>query len=340
MQKTLAEIAALINGELIGDGGIVIKGLNGIREAAVGEITFVANAKYAPLINKTQASAVICPRDLTVTDKPVIRTDDPTAAFASIMPVFSDPETYLFTGVHPSAQISDGAILGKNVTLGPNVVIEPKVEIGDEVIIGANTFVGFKSRIGSGSHVFPNVTIGAKSSIGERVKIFSGTVIGADGFGFEQVNGTHQKIPQLGIVVIEDDVEIGANVTIDRARFSKTVIGRGSKIDNLVQIGHNVIIGEHCIIISQVGISGSTIIEKNSILAGQAGVAGHLTIGAGSVVAAQAGVTGSLPPNSKVSGYPAKPHDHAKRVNAHLQKLPEYVKRIKSLENKIIQEES
>lgn len=333
MKKTLDELAELIGGEVVGDGTVEISGLNGIREAVAGEIAFVANSKYAPLAAKTKASALIVPPELEPPGLPVIRTDDPAAAFSSLMPVFTDTETYTPRGVHPSAQIADDAVLGADVTLGPNVVIEPKVHIGDGVVIGANSFVGFKSRIGAGSHIYPNVTICAKSDLGERVKVFSGTVIGSDGFGFESVNGSHQKIPQLGIVSIEDDVEIGANVTIDRARFSRTVIGRGSKIDNLVQIGHNVIIGEHCIIVAQVGISGSTIVEQNSILAGQAGIAGHLTIGANSIVAAQSGVTGSLPPNSKVSGYPAKPHEHAKRVNAHLQKLPEYAKRIKQLES-------
>lgn len=340
MKKTLEELAAMIGGEVVGDGGVEISGMNGIREAAPGEITFVTNAKYASLAAKTQASALIYPRDMELPAKPVIRTDDPAAAFAQLLPVFTDPETYEPRGIHPSAHVAEDARLGKDVTLGPNVVIEPKVVIGDGVIVGANSFIGFKAHIGAGTHLYPNVTVCSKSVLGERVKVFSGTVIGSDGFGFENVNGAHQKIPQMGIVLIEDDVEIGANVTIDRARFSKTVIGRGSKIDNLVQIAHNVIIGEHCIIVAQVGISGSTIVGKNAILAGQAGIAGHLTIGANTVVAAQAGVTGSLPPNSMVSGYPAKPHEHAKRVNAHVQKLPEYVRRIKKLESKHPQEES
>lgn len=340
MKKTLDELAQLLGGEVIGDGALEIQGMNGIREAVAGDITFVANAKYAPLAAKTKASALLYPPDLNLPDKPIIRINDPMTAFSQLLPVFNDMETYSPTGVHSTAQVAEDAVLGKDVVLGPHVVIEPKVVLGDGVYVGANTFIGFKSQIGAGSHLFPNVTICSKSILGDRVKVFSGTVIGSDGFGFENVGGLHQKIPQLGIVHVEDDVEIGANVTIDRARFSRTVIGRGSKIDNLVQIGHNVLIGENCIIVAQVGISGSTIVEQNAILAGQAGIAGHLTIGANSIVAAQSGVTGSLPPNSMVSGYPAKPHTQAKRVNAHLQKLPEYAKRIKKLESNNSKEES
>lgn len=340
MKKTLAEIAKIIGGEVMGDSSIIITGINGIREAEPGEITFVANSKYAPLAEKTKASAIIYPKNLKLPDKPVILSGDPALSFGKIISIFADDETYSFEGIHSSAVVADNAKIGKNVTLGPNVVVEPKAVIGDGSVIGANCFIGFKSVLGKNTQLFPNVTVGHKTLIGDRVRIFSGTVIGADGFGFEQINGEHQKIPQLGIVVIEDDVEIGANVTIDRARFNKTVIGRGTKIDNLVQVGHNVIIGEHCIIVAQVGIGGSTIIEKNSILAGQAGVAGHLTIGENSVVAAQAGVIGSIPSNSKVSGYPAKPHAHAKRVNAYVQNLPEYIKRVKHLEKKIEELES
>jgi UDP-3-O-[3-hydroxymyristoyl] glucosamine N-acyltransferase len=335
MQKTLAEIAEFIGSEVIGDGSIIITGINGIREAISGDLTFVANSKYAALAEKTKASAILYPKNLKLPDKPVILSDDPAVSFTKILALFADDETYSFKGKHPSAVVADNAQIGKNVTLGPNVVVEPKVTIGDDSVIGANCFIGFKSTIGKDVQIFPNVTVGDKTVIGNRVRIFSGTVIGADGFGFEQINGEHQKIPQLGIVVIEDDVEIGANVSIDRARFNKTVIGRGTKIDNLVQIGHNVIIGEHCIIVAQVGIGGSTIVEKNTILAGQAGVVGHITIGKGSIVAAQAGVVGSLPPDSIVSGYPAKPHAHAKRVYAAVQSLPDYIKRIRDLEKKI-----
>lgn len=335
MQKTLAEIAEIIGGEVIGDGSIIITGINGIREAISGDLTFVANSKYAALAEKTKASAIIYPKNLKLPDKPVILTGDPSVSFTKIFTLFVDDEAYAFKGIHPSAIVAVDAQIGKNVTLGPNVVVEPKVAIGDDSVIGANCFIGFKSIIGKNVQLFPNVTAGHNTVIGNRVRIFSGTVIGADGFGFEQINGEHQKVPQVGIVVIEDDVEIGANVTIDRARFSKTVIGRGTKIDNLVQIGHNVVIGEHCIIVAQVGIGGSTMVGKNSILAGQAGVVGHITIGEGSIVAAQAGVVGSFPPNSVVSGYPAKPHAHAKRVYAAVQSLPDYLKRIRDLEKKV-----
>lgn len=339
MQKTLAEIAHILDGEVHGDGSIEITGLNGIREAIEGDITFVANSKYAALIKKTQASAVIIPKELDLPAIPSISVQDPVDAFSKLAQKIVGDDQYLISGIHPSAVISEGVQIGDNVCIGPQVVVEPGVVIGDHCRIEAGSFVGYKAQLGQGVHLYPNVTVLSKCRIGDRVRIFSGTVIGADGFGFEAVNGAHQKIPQIGIVIIEDDVEIGSNVTIDRARFHATVIGRGTKIDNLVQIGHNVIIGEHCIVVSQVGISGSTLIGKNSILAGQAGIAGHLTIGDNSIVAAQAGVTGSLPANSKVSGYPAKPHVHAKRVNAHVQNLPGYIKRIKALEKKLSERE-
>ncbi len=335
MQKTLAEIAQMIDGEVCGDGNVKITGLNGIREAGSGEITFVANSKYAALLKRTDAAAVIIPPSLDPPEIPSIRVDDPVQAFSILAQKMVGDDQYEISGIHPTAVIADDVRIGSDVSIGPQVVVEPGVVIGDRCRIEAGSFVGYKAEVGADGHLLPNVTILSKCRIGSRVKIFSGTVIGADGFGFEVVNGAHQKIPQIGIVIIEDDVEIGSNVTIDRARFNATVIGRGTKIDNLVQIGHNVIIGAHCIVVSQVGISGSTLVGKNSILAGQAGIAGHLTIGANSIVAAQAGVTGSIPENSKVSGYPAKPHVHAKRVNAHVQQLPDYIKRIKALEKKI-----
>ncbi|MBP9855431.1 MAG: UDP-3-O-(3-hydroxymyristoyl)glucosamine N-acyltransferase [Candidatus Omnitrophica bacterium] len=340
MYKTLDEIAKVIGGEVIGDGSIKITGINGIKEAKPGELTFVVNSKYALLAEKTRASGIIYPKNMELPDKPVILSDDPSGSFFKALSIFTDGETYSYQGIHSTAIVAKDAKIGKNVTLGPNVVVEPKVSIGDNTIVEANCYIGFKSVIGKDVRLYPNISIAHKSVIGNRVKIFSGTVIGSDGFGFEQVNGEHMKVPQVGIVVIEDDVEIGANVTIDRARFSETVIGRGTKIDNLVQIGHNVIIGENCIIVAQVGIGGSTIIGKNSILAGQAGVVGHITIGEGSVVAAQAGVIGSLPPKSKVSGYPAKPHFQAQRAHVGLHNLPEFIKRIKELEKKIAKLES
>jgi len=249
--------------------------------------------------------------------------------------MISEQNTSSITGIHPSAVIAEDADIAEGVAIGPHVVIEVKAKIGKNSIINSGSLIGSEAELGEDCLIQPNVTIMSRSQIGSRVIIHSTTVIGSDGFGYEYVEGKHQKIPQTGIVVIGDDVEVGAGVTIDRARFGKTVIGKGTKIDNLVQIAHNVEIGENCIIVSQVGISGSVAVGENSILAGQAGVAEHLTIGEGSVVAGRAGVTKSLPPNSKVSGYPAKDHEHAKKVNACLQRLPLYVKMIQELKKKL-----
>ncbi len=335
MRKTLAEIAKIIHGEVVGNKDLVITGLSGIKEASEGDLTFVSNPKYFPLVKTTKASAILFSREMNILGKIGVRVDQPSLAFAELVSFFSKEDKFSFSGIHKTAVVSSSSIIGKNVSIGPYVVIEDGAQIGDDSIIYSGSYVGYKSSLGKGCVIYPHVVIREKISIGDRVTIHSGSVIGSDGFGYAQSEGIHKKIPQIGNVIIEDDVEIGANVTIDRARFNKTVIGRGSKIDNLVQIAHNCIIGENCVIISQVGISGSTVIEKNSILAGQAGIAGHLTIGEGSVVAAQSGVTHSLPAFSKVSGYPAKPHEHAKKVNAYVQRLPIYIKELKDLKKKI-----
>ncbi|MCK5580495.1 MAG: UDP-3-O-(3-hydroxymyristoyl)glucosamine N-acyltransferase [Candidatus Omnitrophica bacterium] len=335
MKKTLGSIAKEVGGEVDGNADVSITGISGLKEAREGDITFVANSKYFSLVKETQASAIIVPLDMETTGKNVLRVENSSLVFAEVASFFVEENPYKAHGIHPTAVIADDVKLGKNVHVGPCAVIENDVEVGDNTIIASGCFVGYKTIIGTECLFHGNVTIREKSSIGNRVIIHSGTVVGSDGFGFENVDGVHYKIPQTGVVVIEDDVEIGANVTIDRARFDKTCIGKGTKIDNLVQIGHNVQIGQNCIIIAQVGISGSCQIEDNVILAGQAGLAGHLTIGAGAIVASQAGVINSVPPGIMVSGFPAKPHSHAKRVNACVQRLPQYIKTLNELKDKI-----
>jgi len=338
MRKTLAEIASIVGGEVVGDESLVITGLNGIKEANEGDLTFISNSKYLPLAQKTKASAIIISEDIVIANKSLIRASNPSIAFSKIASHIMDSLAVRIEGVHPSAHIPESAMLGNNVSVGPCVVIGERVKIGENSSIWAGTFIGEDVVIGNNCVIHPNVTVREKSLIGNNIIIHSGTVIGSDGFGYEQVDGKHQKIPQLGIVVIEDDVEIGSNVTIDRARFDKTLIGRGTKIDNLVQIAHNVVIGENCIIISQVGIAGSVTVKDGVILAGQAGIAGHLTIGEGAVVVAQAGVSKDVAPYTQVSGYPARAFAHTQRINAHVQQLPTIIKglkeRIKKLEDK------
>lgn len=334
-RKTLAEIAQIVDGQVIGDKDTIITGICGIREAKKGDLTFVANPKYLPLIEHTHASAIITSKEIDSLSMPIIRTENPSLAFAKMVSLLSPNHVVHPSGIHSTVVLGKNIKLGKDVAVGPYVVIEDNVEIRDNTIIYAGCYLGHHSLIGKDTLIYPNVSIRERTVIGSHVIIHSGTVIGSDGFGFATVRGMHEKIPQIGIVVIEDNVEIGANVTIDRARFDKTIIGKGTKIDNLVQIAHNVIVGENSIIVAQAGISGSTEIGSGVILAGQAGIVGHITIGDGAVVAAQAGVTKSVPANTKVSGYPAKPHDTAKRVNACVQNLPNLYKTINELKQKI-----
>ncbi len=335
MRKTLKEIAQFVKGEVVGDDSIVITGANGIKESQAGDITFLSNPKYYALLDSTAASAVITSRDKFETSKPVIRTDNPSLAFAKVISLIKNDTPSCLKGIHPSVALGKNVNLGKNVALGAYVVVEDDVLIGDNVCIYPGVFIGRESKIGDGSLIYPNVTIRERTIIGKQVIIHSGTVIGSDGFGFVTIEGVHHKIPQVGIVEICDDVEIGANVTIDRARFDKTVIGSGTKIDNLVQIAHNVVIGKNCFIVAQVGISGSTVVGDNVVLAGQVGLVGHINIGDGVIVTAQSGVTKSIPPNGMVSGSPARPFAIHQKVLACAQSLPKFFVLIKELKKKI-----
>ncbi|MBF0532358.1 MAG: UDP-3-O-(3-hydroxymyristoyl)glucosamine N-acyltransferase [Candidatus Omnitrophica bacterium] len=335
MRKTLKEIAELVNGEVTGDAGLMITGLCGIKEAQAGDLTFLANNKYLPDLKTTRATAVIIGPDVEIPALPCIRVQQASAAFSLILSTIAKQDQTRLTGVHPTAILGPGVKLGKAVAIGAYCVIEAGVVIGDHCVIYSGCFIGQDTVLGKECFLYPNVVIRERITLKDRVMIHPGAVIGADGFGYEMIEGTYQKILQIGTVIIEDDVEIGANVTIDRARFDKTFIGRGTKIDNLVQIAHNVIIEEHCAIAAQVGISGSNHIGKRTRMGGQAGLAGHLTIGEAAVIAAQAGVTKSVPAGTMVSGYPAKPHAEAIKVNACLQRLPIYVEEIRKLREKV-----
>jgi UDP-3-O-[3-hydroxymyristoyl] glucosamine N-acyltransferase len=341
MKKSLKEIALLIGGEIVGEENTQISSVNGIREAREGDITFLANALYRPLINTTKASAIITSKEISSAPKPIIRTDDPSMAFSKAILLFKGtaPDS-IPLGISKTAVIGSGTIPGKNASISDFVVIEANVEIGDNAVIYPHVYIGRNSKIGKDVKLYPGVVIREDCIVGDRVTIHSNSVIGSDGFGYVKVNGSYQKIPQTGIVCIGDDVEIGSNVSIDRARFGRTVIGKGAKIDNLVQIAHNVSVGDNTIIVSQAGVSGSTRIGNNVILAGQAGIVGHIEIGDNVIVGAQAGVTKSVPAGSIVLGSPAHSMSEQKRIFACLNKLPELFKTVKELKEKYVNRKS
>ena len=335
MKKTLKEIARIVNGELVGDPAVSISGVSGIKDAKKGDITFLANRRYAPLMEETQASAILIPLDVASSSKPIIRTKDPSLAFAQIASLWHPVDTRHPRGIHKTAVVAKSAKIGRGVALGTYVVVEDHVKIGANTVIYAGCFIGHDTVIGKDCIFYPHVSLRERVTVGNRVFIQSGSVVGSEGFGYVQVDGKYQLIPQIGTVVIEDDVEIGANVTIDRARFDKTLIGGGTKIDNLVQIAHNVVIGKNSIIVAQAGISGSTHIGNHVTIAGQAGLVGHIEIGDNAVLMAQAGITKSVPPDTMVSGYPARPHREAMKIYAAMQRLPEMVKTLNELKTKI-----
>ena len=324
-----------MDGKVIGDDTTIITGVSGIKEAKNGDITFVANRKYLSLMEKTNASAILVLPNVNNSSHPLIQVENPSMAFSRIISLIGPEPVQFSPGIHPTVVIGKNVELGKDVSIQPYVLIEDNSKIGDNAILCSSVYVGHYTQIGSDCLIYPHVSIRERIVIGNRVIIHSGTVIGSDGFGFATVKGIHHKIPQIGTVVIEDDVEIGANVTIDRARFDRTWIKKGVKIDNLVQIAHNVIIGENSIIVAQVGISGSATIGKNVIIAGQAGLIGHISIGDNVVIAGKSGVTKNIPSNLHISGFPAREKGRDMKEHAYVSRFPKLLKKIAALEEKI-----
>ncbi len=335
MTFTLQELATTSGGELVGDGSLQITGAASLAEAAPGEISFFGNRKYIGLLRKTRASALFVPPDFA---EPInaaqIRVSNPTKAFEQVVLKFAPKPIKFAPGIHASAVIDPSAQLGQRVSVQPHAVIEAGARIGDDTIIGAGSYVGHETIIGSACHIYPRVTIRERNRIGSRVIIHGGAVIGADGFGFEMVDSRQEKIQQLGIVQIDDDVEIGANTTIDRARFGRTWVQQGVKIDNLVQIAHNVIIGKNSVIAAQTGISGSTRVGERVAMGGQVGIIGHIEIADGSMIAAQSGVSKSIP-GGVWFGSPAVPLAEAKQQIAWIHRLGKLFARVKQLERKL-----
>jgi UDP-3-O-[3-hydroxymyristoyl] glucosamine N-acyltransferase len=333
--RTLSELAVELNGELIGDASIVIRGVAGIREALPGDITFIANSRYDAYLDETRASAVICSRETRQAILPLLCVENPYLAFQKVVRIFRPDRDRPQPGTHPTAVVSKDAVLGHEASIGPWCVVEAGASVGDRVVLMAGCYVGPRASIGDDTFLYPHVTVRDDCVVGARCLIHPGVVIGGDGFGFAFDSGRYHKVPQVGNVVIGDDVEIGANTTVDRATTHSTRIGDGTKIDNLVQVGHNVVIGRHCIVVAQVGISGSTELEDYVTVGGQAGLAGHIRVGKGAVVGGQTGVTKSVTAEEVVSGTPAVPHGLWKRVQALVLRLPQMFQRLRAVEERV-----
>lgn len=331
---TLGELAKLVGGEIVGDPQLVINGVSGIEETVPGTITLVASAKVLAVARESQASAFILANSLPDIQRPSIRVNNPRLAFAMILGYFG-PKLDQQPGIHPSAVIGRESRFGENISIGAGVVIGDCVTLGDHVTIMPGVVISNDVVIGENSVIHPNVVIEYQSILGSRVIIHAGTVIGSDGFGFEQVEGKHVKVPQIGRVIIEDDVEIGANVAIDRATVGKTVIKRGTKMDNLIQIGHNVVVGEDNIIVALSGIAGSSHTGDRVTMAGQSAIIGHIEVGSDSIVMARGLVICNLPSNSIVSGVPARAHSDDMRIQAAAGKLPDMLKIIRDLQKRV-----
>ncbi len=334
-RMTLGELALALDGEVVGDPSVEITNVAGIREARAGDLTFLANDRYAPYVGETLASAILvrAPRPDVVVNQLVHA--NPYLAYLRAVHLFRGEPVRPAPGVHESAILHETAHVGDGASVGPHVVIEAGASVGEGAVLMANVYLGHGARVGASSVLYPNVVVREECEVGSRVILHPGVVVGADGFGYVREGRTYHKVPQVGNVIIEDDVEIGANSCVDRATTGTTRIGAGSKIDNLVQIGHNALLGRSVIVVAQVGISGSTEIGSGATLAGQAGIAGHIRIGENAVVGGQAGVTKSIPDGAQVWGTPAIPGGTARRVAAIVQRLPRLAAQLQALEQRL-----
>lgn len=334
MRKTLNEIAEIIGGEVIGDGALEISGLESLNTAKTGDLAF-ADENHAAFAKDSAASAVIVPANFDG-ELPAnsVKVTEPKAAFAKLMEIFT-PKVTIPDGVSPDAFIGANTKIDGTAKVMAFAYIDDGAEIGGGAVIYPYVYIGQGVKIGAGTVIYSGVTIRENCAIGARCVIHSSAVIGADGFGFTTKNGVHTKVPQIGNVVVEDDVEIGALVGIDRAAMGSTVIGHGTKIDNLVHIGHNCKIGANCLIVAQTGISGSTIVGDNVTFGGQVGTVGHIKIGGNSVYAARSGISKDMPEGYFGAGFPIQPHAEWLRLQAALKKVPELIKKVQQLERKL-----
>jgi UDP-3-O-[3-hydroxymyristoyl] glucosamine N-acyltransferase len=336
---TLGELARAIGGQVSGTADTVISGASSLEQARPGDLAYVEGERFIKAALDSKAAAFVVEKPLSGVSRPQLVAANPKYAFARLVQQF-------FTAPYRARGIATQVVQGAGVQIGPDVSIWPFVTLGDRVRIGARVtlypgvFIGDDSVVEDDSLLYPNVTVRERCTIGKRVIIHSGTVIGSDGFGYVQQEGRHQKIPQIGTVVIEDDVELGANVTVDRATFGRTVIKRGAKVDNLVQIAHNVTVGEHNILVAQVGIAGSTTLGSHVVVGGQAGLADHIQIGDRVMIAARSGVNRSLTGDQIVSGTPAMPHEVSIKAQAVVPRLPELRQQVRDLIQRVQRLES
>lgn len=331
----LSELARVAGGRVTGDGNTTITGVAGIRDARPGDITFLSNPTYHEFVATTRASALIGPHGIQC-GLPTIEMDDPYLGFLRVLSVFAESRKVTYPrGIHETAIVDPSVEIGEDVAIGPFCQVCSGARIGGSSTILLGSYVGEGATVGEGCLIYPNVTIREGSQLGNRVILHPGVVVGSDGFGFARDGEVNRKIPQIGIVVIEDDVEIGANSTIDRATIGATRICSGTKIDNLVMIAHNVVVGKNTMLAAQVGISGSTEVGEGVIMGGQVGCAGHIRIGNRVIVGGQSGVSKSIPDGMTVFGYPAREHQQAKKLQVYMKRLPEMHEKIKRLETRI-----
>jgi UDP-3-O-[3-hydroxymyristoyl] glucosamine N-acyltransferase len=339
MQYSLAELARKIGAELRGDPDLKICGLATIEKAKSEELSYVASPKFRKIAESSQASALIAYPSFDDKEHSLLILKDPHLGFARAMRLFYRLYPTVEPGIARGACIADGVTIPSSAHIGHNAVISTGVRIGEKSVISAGAFIGENSLVGENCYIFPNVTIRENIKIGNNVVIYPNVVIGSDGFSYCWDGQQHIKIPQAGTVIIEDDVEIGAGTTIDRATLGETFIGRGAIIDNLVQIGHNCRIGEYSVICAQVGLAGTTTLDRHVTLAGQVGVAGHLTIGDEAIIEAQSGVAGDVPVKAVYFGTPAREFKQAHKINAIIGRLPEYISRLRKLEGLLKKDE-
>ena len=331
----LRELAERLECQLEGDGDLEIRGVAGLEQAGEGDVTFFANPRYAAALRRTRATAVIIKNGTTGAPCAMLRTSDPYLAVANALALFAAPSRPA-SGIHPSSAVAPDAAVGRDVSIGPFAAVGAGARIGDRTVIHSHVHIGDGAVVGDDCVIHSHVAVRERVVLGNRVVVQNGAVIGSDGYGFaRRPDGTHQKIPQVSSVVIEDDVEIGANTAIDRPAIGETRIRAGAKIDNLVQIGHGVVVGKNTLLAAQVGIAGSTSIGDDVTLAGQVGVAGHVTIGNRVVAVGQTGITNSVDEGAFVSGYPAIPNKEWLKSSVVFRKLPQMKKRLTDLERRM-----